>query len=481
MHVIQSTNLKGEQDMKSKSLVLSLVFFIIQINVVSADDLSNIRGIGMAGTMNAASTETDAIGINPANTAIPDIGNFTLSLAPTGVMVHTELFSYNIYTDYFTGVPGPDGKRIARNLTEEDKNTILSQMPDLPRTNTRLEIMWFGLTFQYPNIGGIGFAVIERVGASIALSKDFFRMAAFGLDSMGSQYKFDGTDLSAWWYREYALSYGRKLPFKPRFVKDLYAGISIKFVRGYGVFQTDKQNSNFGNIPVGADQYVLRGNFDFLTRRSGVDLFNDSSHAPFSLFPDPAGKGIGLDIGLSSEIRDGLRIALSMTDIGSITWDKNVFESAGGGHVDVSGISGAMGDTLKNAVKGSTLAGTSFKTNLPTTLRLGAVMDTKQFPFFKFIPGKLLLAFDYTQGLNNSLGNTTIPRFSLGVEYRLIRFIPIRTGLAVGGGEGTHWALGTGFNSHYFSLDIATENFGMFLIPKSFQMVSFSFGMKIRV
>jgi hypothetical protein len=95
-------------------------------------------------------------------------------------------------------------------------------------------------------------------------------MAAFGLDSMGSQYKFDGTDLSSWWYREYALSYGRKLPFKPRFVKDLYAGISIKFVRGYGVFQTDKQNSNFGNIPVGADQYVLRGNFDFLTRRSGV-------------------------------------------------------------------------------------------------------------------------------------------------------------------------------------------------------------------
>jgi len=483
MHVIQSINLKGEHNVKSKFIVFSLVLSFGLMQLVYAGDFSNIRGVGMGRTMNAASTGTDAIGINPANIAIPDIGKFTLSLAPIGVMVHTELFSYGTYMDYFTGVAGPDGKRISRPLTEEDKNTILSPMPDLPRTNTRVETMWFGLTFQHPVIGGIGFAVIDRLGASVALSKDFFRMAAFGLDSLGSQYKFDGTDLSAWWYREYTLSYGHKLSFKPRFVKDLYAGISIKFLRGRGIFTTDRQNSSFGNYPTGSDQYALRGNFNFLTRRAGVDFFGDTSNSSIKdiLFSDPAGKGIGFDIGISSEVRSGLRVALSMTDIGSIRWDKNAFESTGGGLVDVSGIYGAMGDTLKNAVKGSTKALTSFKTTLPTALRLGAEMDAKQFKFFKFIPGKLLLAFDYTQGLNNSLGNTTIPRFSLGAEYRVIRFIPIRTGLAVGGGDGVHWALGTGFNSHYFSLDIATENFGMFFVPKSFRMVSFSLGMKIRV
>jgi hypothetical protein len=467
--------------MKSKYLVLSFLLSFLMLSLVIAGDRSNIRGIGMARTMNAASTETDAIGINPANIALPDIGMVTLSLAPTGVMLHTELFSYDIYTNYFTGVPGPDGEQISRTLTEEDKNTILSQMPDLPRTNTRAEIMWLGLTFQHPDIGGIGFAIIDRVGASITLSKDFFRMGAFGLDSLGSNYSFDGTDFSAWWYREYSISYGRKLPFKPRFVKDLYAGISLKILRGYGVFQTERQNSTFGNIPTGGDQYILRGNFDFLTRRSGIDFFNDSSKASFPLIPDPAGKGFGFDIGFSSEILSGLRVALSVTDIGSITWDKNIFESAGGGRVDVSGVSGAMGDTLKNAVKGTTQQGASFKNTLPTTLRLGVVMDAKKSPFFKFVPGKLLLAFDYTQGLNKSLGNTTIPRFSLGIESRIIRFVPIRTGLAIGGGDGVRWALGTGFNSHYFSLDIATENFGMFFIPKSFQMASVSIGIKARI
>ncbi len=482
MHVIQSINHKREQDMKSKSIVLSLVLSFVLTYSIFAGDLSNIRGVGMGRTMNAVSRGVDALGINPANIAIPDQGNFNLNLAPIGGRLSTELMNYGIYEEYFTGVDSA-GKRWPKRLETSDEDKILSQMPELPRTNTRLEIMWFGLTFQHPVIGGIGFAVIDREGASTTLSKDFFRMAAFGLDSTGSQYKFDGTDISAWWYREYNLSYGRQLPFKPKFVNDLYAGISIKFLRGRGVFTTDRQNSSFGNYPTGSNQYALRGNFDFLTRRAGVDFFSDTSKSSIKqiLFSDPAGKGTGFDIGISSEVIAGLRVALSFTDLGSITWDKNVFESAGGGSANVTGILGDMGDTLKNAMKGTTRPGASFKTSLPATLRLGAMMDTKEFPFFKFIPGRLLLAFDYTQGLNESLGNTTTPRFSLGVEYRLIRFIPIRTGLAVGGGEGVHWALGTGFNSQSFSLDIATENFGMFFIPKSFQMVSFSMGMKIRV
>lgn len=468
--------------MKSKSIVICLTLLTVYFTT-TAGDRSNIRGMGMARTINAASRATDAIGINPANIAIPDVGMFTLSLAPAGVMARTELFSLDVYKEYFTGVPGPNGDRVAKFLSEEDKNTILSQMPDLPRTKAGLELMWFGLTFQHPVVGGIGFAIIERLGTMNIISKDFFRFAAFGLDSLGSDYKLDGTGFSSWWFREYNLSYGRKLPFKPNFVKDLYAGISFKILRGYGVFTTDRQNSSFGNYPIGADQYGLRGNFDFLTRRAGVDFLNgdDSSNQSFTLFPDPAGKGFGVDFGFSSEVIAGLRVALSVTDLGSIKWDRNVFESAGGRSVNVTGILDDMEDTLKNAVKGTTNPGAPFKTSLPATLRLGATMDTKEFPFFKFIPGRMLLAFDYTQGLNKSLGNTTIPRFSLGIEYRVIRFIPIRTGLAVGGGDKVRWALGTGFNSHYFSLDLATEHFGMIFMPRSFQMASISLGMKVRV
>ena len=467
--------------MKSHLSLLSIVLFSVVLHKVIAGDLSNIRGVGMGRTMNAIARGVDALGINPANIAIPDQGKFSLNLAPAGIRVSTELLDYGLYKEYFTGVDSV-GKRWAKRLESADMDKILSQMPELPKTQVEAEAM-LGASFQHPVVGGIGFAVIEHAGASITLSKDFFRMAAFGLDSAGSVYVFDGTDATVWWYCEYNLSYGRKLPVDIKFLKDLYAGIGLKFIRGYGISQSIKQKSSFGNYPDPANptQYTLKGNVDFLSTHAGVDFMNEHSDASFTPFPDPVGKGTGFDIGLSGELINGVRVALSVTDIGKITWDKNVIESYGSGAINITGASNNLEDTLKSIFKGKTRPGKAFDTYLPTALRLGFETEASEIPVLKFLPGKLILALDYLQGFNESLGNTTKPRFSLGTEYRVFPVLPLRTGLAFGGGDKMRWAFGFGLDLHCFSLDFATDNFGMFFIPKSFQTVSFSFGMKIRV
>ena len=468
--------------MKSNLSVLTIVLFSIVLHTALAGDLSNIRGVGMGRTINAASRGIDALGINPANIAIPDQGNFNLNLAPFGLRVSTELLDYGLYKEYFTGVDSV-GKRWAKRLEPADIDKILSQMPDLPKTRVAAEMMVGGVSFQNPIVGGIGFAFIEHAGAAITLSKDFFRMAAFGLEPAGSVYMFDGTAVSAWWYGEYNVSYGRKLPVDLKFLKDLYAGIGIKIIQGYGISQPISQKSSFGNYPDPANpaQYTLRGNIDFLTTHAGVDFMNKNSDAPITPFPNPVGKGTGFDIGLSGELINGVRIAMSVTDIGKITWNKNVIESYGSGAITITGASNNLEDTLKSVFKGKTRPGEAFDTNLPTALRLGFVTEASEIPVLKFLPGKLILAFDYLQGFNESLGNTTKPRFSLGTEYRVFPVLPLRTGLAFGGGDKVRWAFGFGLDLHNFSLDFATDNFGMVFIPKSFQTVSFSFGMKIRV
>jgi len=468
--------------MKSNLSVFSIILFSVVLHTALAGDRSNIRGVGMGRTMNAISRGVDALGINPANIAIPDQGNFNLNLAQTGIRVGTELFTYELYKEYFTGVDSV-GKRWAKRLEPADVDNILSQIPDLPKTRIDLELMLGGASFQHPLAGGIGFAIIEHAGAVTTLSKDFFRMAAFGLEPTGSVYSFDGTDATAWWYCEYNLSYGRKLPVDIKFLKDVYAGIGIKFIRGYGISQTIRQESSFGNYPDPANptQYTLRGSVDFLTTHAGVDFMNENSDAKFKIFPDPVGKGTGFDIGLSGELINGVRVALSVTDIGKITWNKNVIESYGGGEVNFTGASSNLEDTLKNIIKGKTRPGEAFDTYLPTALRLGFVTEASEIPILNFLPGKLILAFDYLQGFNKSLGNSTSPRFSLGTEYRIFSVLPLRTGLAVGGGDKVRWAFGFGLDLHYFSLDFATDNFGMVLIPNSFQTVSFSVGMKVRV
>jgi hypothetical protein len=468
--------------MKSNLSVLTIVLFSVVLHKVIAGDLSNIRGIGMGRTMNAASRGVDALGINPANIAIPDQGNFNLNLAPTGIRVSTELLTYGLYKEYFTGVDSV-GKRWAKRLEPADINNILSQMPDLPKTRIEVESMLLGASFQHPLVGGIGFAIIEHAGTAMTLSKDFFRMAAFGLEPAGSVYIFDGTEGSAWWYCEYNVSYGRKLPVDIKFLKDLYAGIGLKIIRGNGISQSINQKSSFGNYPDPANptQYALRGNIDFLSTHAGADFFNELSDAPITLFPDPVGKGAGFDIGLSGELINGVRVALSVTDIGKITWNKNIIESYGPGETNFTGASSNLEDTLKSMIKGKTRPGESFDTYLPTALRLGFATEASEIPYLKFLPGKLILAFDYLQGFNESLGNTTKPRFSLGTEYRVYPVLPLRTGLAFGGGDKVRWAFGFGLDLHNFSLDFATDNFGMVFIPKSFQTISFSVGMKVRV
>jgi hypothetical protein len=467
--------------MKSNLSVLTIVLFSLVLHTALAGDLSNIRGVGMGRTMNAASRGIDALGINPANIAIPDQGNFNLNLAPAGLRLNTELMDYGLYKEYFTGVDSV-GKRWPKRLESADMDKILSQMPDLPKTRVEAEAM-LGASFQHPVVGGIGFAIIEHAGAAITLSKDFFRMAAFGLEPAGSVYIFDGTEVSAWWYGEFNLSYGRKLPVDIKFLKDLYAGIGIKIIQGYGINQPKSQKSSFGNYadPANPTQYTLSGNIDFLTAHTGADFFNEHSGAKFKLFPDPVGKGTGFDIGLSGELINGVRVAASVTDIGKISWNKNVIESYGGGSINITGDFNNLKDTLKSIVKGKTRPGEAFDTNLPTALRLGFAAEASEIPFLKFLPGKLILAFDYLQGFNESLDNTTKPRFSLGTEYRVFPVLPLRTGLAFGGGDKMRWAFGFGLDLHSFSLDFATDNFGMFFMPNSFQTVSFSFGMKVRV
>jgi Family of unknown function (DUF5723) len=468
--------------MKSNLGVFILVVLLIASQTALAGDLSNIRGVGMGRTINASSRGVDALGINPANIAIPDQGNFNLNLAPFGIRVSTELLNYGLYQDYFTGVDSV-GKRWPKRLEPADINKILSQMPELPKTRVEAEMMLGGVSYQNPIVGGIGFAIIDHAGAITTVSKDLFRMAAFGLDSTGSSYVFNGTDATAWWYREYNLSYGRKLPVDIKFLEDLYAGIGIKIIQGYGISQSINQKSSFGNYPDPANptQYTLRGNIDFLATHAGTDFMNENSHISASLFPPPVGKGTGFDIGLSGELINGVRVAVSVTDIGKITWDKNVIESYGGGAINITGASNNLADTLKSIVKGKTRPGEAFDTNLPTALRLGFATEASEIPGLNFLPGKLVLAFDYLQGFNESLGNTTKSRFSLGTEYRVFPILPLRTGLAFGGGDKMRWAFGFGLDFHYFSLDFASDNFGMVFIPKSFQTVSFSFGMKIRV
>ncbi|MCX6120327.1 MAG: DUF5723 family protein [Ignavibacteriales bacterium] len=470
--------------MKTIRIFSILVLVVSLAQAAFSTDRTSLRALGMGRTAVAASRGTDAIGINPANIAISDIGHFNLSLVNSSFRISTELFTYDIYQKYFTGIDTGGTKHASYPLTQQDKNDIRSQLPENGMTRINIESMLAGVSFETAVLGGIGFAVIEHAGVNFAFSRDFFDMLYLqGLPS-NAKYVFDGTSFEAWWYREYNISYGRKLPVKIPFLKNLYAGASVKLIRGYGIFQTTKNNSSIENKTALTDTGMnsIVGKFDFLARRAGVDFFNnDNSDHSFTPLPDPVGKGTGFDVGISAEFFDGFLVGLSVTDIGKITWDKNVMLTTGGGQITYSGYTKEIIDSIKNVIKGKNSTGESFVTNLPTVFRIGATAESDKVPFLKFLPGRLLLSVEYAQGFNESLGNITKPRISLGAEYRIIPLLPLRSGIMLGGGDKLRWAFGFGLDFRFLTLDFASDNFGMLFSPKSFNVASFGMGLKVRI
>ena len=471
---------------------------VVMTNTSNAgNDRVSGRTIGMSRTFTASSRGLDALGLNPANLALDDRGNtVTFELFPFGFRAGSDFINYQIYQDYFTGEDSLDvngqpavdqnGKtvRVGKKLSQSDKDAILGLFPGgIAHTQFNFDITEFGITYQSPTVGGIGFSVSERFGVNLDIPEGYLKMLLEAFPDEGATFSLDNTSVTASWLREFNLSYARVLPWQLKWVKNISVGIGIKYIQGFGYFGTDHY---LGNIQTVVTQVATKqgpalgsepvsGSFDFLQYQAHIP---DSDYVN-SVLLKPAGTGLGFDFGVSAELFQAFRVGMSITDIGKVTWDQNTKAIVGTGHFEVTDIS--QQDSVKNAFKGETRDTTSFTSSLPTALHIGASLQLDKAAFIGKFPGQLLLAADLHFGFNEEPGNTKTPRFALGAEYRPIGAIPIRTGISIGGRERFQWSLGIGINTPIWDLDFATESIALLTNPNSFRSGSFTLGMRFRI
>jgi len=462
-----------------------IFLFIVTVFIAAfahAGDRGGVRGIGMARTVNASARGLAALGVNPANLALGGEGMVSMSLLPFGFRVNSELISMEAYREYFTGVPGPSGESDPRYLSDNDKEQILRAFSgNVATSRLDFEIMPVGVAVYHSAFGGIGAAMTEHIGVRVVVPKDLLQVMLYGLDSTGSRHQLDGTDLSAWWWREFNISYGTKLPVRLGKRGELYAGVGLKYIAGFGVLETPRYKMLISNQRESNNQYNTEFLADYLIRRSGSEMMDPGSGGgPFTLSPHPAGTGFGLDLGIALML-DGIQIHCSMTDIGSVSWHRNLVETFGDYNVVLTDpFLGAIEDSIQNAIRGQNRRGTAFRTPLPTALRFGIAVEANTAGTFDWIPQGMLVTLDLTQGLNESMGNSQDPRVSLGIEYAGIPWLPLRTGWSVGDDSRVWWAVGAALEFKSFSWDIATENIGLLFSTRDFNMYSFATGVRLR-
>lgn len=448
---------------------------------------SSSKSMGMAKTYNVSARGINSFGINPANLSFSPDGAVDFSL-----VLPLPLFSVRTGSDVLTIEDmnyffGSDSGRV---LTDGDKARLSSLFEDGGTVffNAAVNLMAFSFKFD-ESVGAFGFAINDQLGADVTLPRSLVDIALNG-NPINREYKFDDTDLSSWWIRNYSLSYAREIPELNFDIFDkVSAGISFKIVQGFAYagierFNTVLRTTGDNEISGTADyQGYSAFSEDFAVRYKGdADLGQEASVSPF---PKPAGSGFGIDLGFAMQMDKVWNFSVALTDMGSLNWDKNTREFSQNKDFFFDDITDKkQRDSLENiilAFNNESKPVASFTTSLPTTFRLGASYLFEEEA--TGVPGSLLVEMNYNQGFNEMPGNTTKPRVSLGAEWKPMDWVPfIRTGFSFGGIDGFGWGLGLGVDiANLVELNFATSDMQSFVSPNSSKHLSFAIGSRWKI
>lgn len=446
-----------------KLIILSALAFGFT-NLFSQHELSSFTSTGRGGATTFA-TDYQAIGINPANLGWQykfDDKKGAMGYSEFTFSARSEALTKQEIRDMFTKDP--------TKFTYDEKVGAAKNFTDAGFA-LNLDYGSMGIAFYGEKFGGIGFRINDRIKTFMKLGEATSDILFLGKRaSYFDQYLLDdgttvdadsydsatdttinlgvasapqlisqilkGTEINMSWIREYNLSYGRKLIDNERDLQ-LYVGAGVKYLQGLALLEIKEDDG---------DLTAYSSVTPFFDIDYGIAAIqNPSTVAQKGLLPNSVGSGFGFDLGANAILFEKLKIGAAITNIGSITWDGNVYtvedsevvdtEDAGLDNYNVfQGIQNIAG---KDGVL--QWAGEADKTvALPTVIRLGSSMEFGE---------KIELGVDIIAPGNKVPGNYESVVFGFGGDIQLIKVLTLSGGFVMGGGYATQIPLGITFAS----------------------------------
>jgi hypothetical protein len=187
--------------------------------------------------------------------------------------------------------------------------------------------------------------------------------------------------------------------------------------------------------------------YSALTPALGVN-YGDSAEAsnPSTIIkgegivPKSVGSGMGFDFGVSVIIGEKLKLGASINDIGSMTWDGNVYRANDDSLFDLTSSGFDSYNILKEAqdVMGEDgmfdWSGViEKKVTLPTNIRMGASFEAGE---------KLEVGMDIIVPVNDVAGNYGKALMAFGLDVTPLPWLRLSTGFSSGGNYGFNVPLG---------------------------------------
>ncbi|GAB4329786.1 MAG: hypothetical protein Kow00127_22130 [Bacteroidales bacterium] len=357
------------------------IIFVSALLMISSILSAQTTGGALVSTGNTfsstISTDYQCLGLNPANLGWKDDEHFVhFDIGELGFSVYAEPLDRKLVNQLFTGSE-QFGRKEKQEAAQKfsNKDVIFNGGMD-----------GLGLSFQDASFGGVGFHIREKVMWESTLSEATADLMFNGyyspyFDSISVSIEGDttgwatvpklvsqilgNTRVTLMQTREYNLSYGYRVLQTKNF--SLYAGAGAKYIEGYNAFSID-----FGS----GDNVIA---FSAINPALGIHFGESPSRIDNERY-QPVGKGWGFDAGLSALIINKFRVVASVTDIGKIKWDGNVYvitddfvrkaEDNGADNYQFFDLSGNQ--AMDNLKWGGWEGVAEHTTQLPTNMRFGA-------------------------------------------------------------------------------------------------------------
>ena len=440
------------------------------------NELSNFTATGRGGVINTFAQDYQAIGINPANLGRPGEALVAVTVGEVGAGLASRTLTKTLLKHMLF-----DGDQA---IGPAEKAQLVHGFEGENALNLNIDATTLGLAISLPNgLGGLAFSNRQRLGAHLALNHNAADVIINGKEAASVQPYYpsgggsgalpppllsnflDGTAIQMAWTSEYNVAYGVRLINLPAFKMSVGAG--YRYIQGLGV--ADIQVSGGNLSAYSALSPVFHINY-------GALATNPSFNAQTGTGIQPVGYGNGYDAGLAFELGKVVRVGVSATDLGSMTWTGNVvtatdqkLQPTTATGVQTYNVFQEVINQLNSGKDGffTYQAAQERTAALPAKLRVGTGVR---------ISSLFEAGLDVTAPLNKVAGNLTAPFVGLGLDFKPLGWVRLSTGVTGGAGYGTSLPLGLTLVTPIWEAGVSSRDvLGYFSENSPYYSVAFGF------
>lgn len=476
---------------------LSIIMGFILVSIGYTQPVLTPKNMALGGGGSTYITDYNANFYNPANLHIRDRkGRVNLGFLITGTYFNPVQSFSNLddqrknFTDYLVQYkPG------SYSIGQTEKKQIIDHNYSSKRLTSphqsRFEATLFGVHWKNKD-NAYSIAMRTRTSSTFEVGRNWYSIipvtnndVAYSNQTLRHRYQT---------LHEISFGYAESIDFFNQMssrLENFIIGIAPKLVLG-GAYQ----NANWKNIySVESEantiqhaqefEYAAVGRFkdateDYLGGTSSNQAIQDNINPISDQIFDIYGIGAGLDIGLTylltlgkdlsalnrrnEEIHSSLRISVSVTDIGFVSYkDDGISYNSGKDTTIVSSFPSSANDAFIGApgqflAFADQFAATNpFKEFEPNTRRFSVLLPTALHSGILLELNRVKVSGDISMGLTNSAFNSKKLVASFGVEIRPLKFLPLRAGTQLASELPGYISLGTALETRYWDFSIATQ------------------------